>query len=282
MIKVNEQVITPRFFPDGTFNLTDLGKMFSDMEMGYRYTSANFFRVEWRWENPGEYMLLYFITNHLRERCGSCLMHLYVPYIPDARMDRVKHPYMELFTLKYFAKFLNDMHYDAVHVFDPHSNVSTALIDRIIVHEPSEMVEQIVKDNGIEILCFPDEGAMKRYDKINFRTPIYGEKKRDWTTGRIDGVIIHNPYNVSLEDKHILIVDDICSKGGTFYHAGKELEKFNPAQIDLFVSHCEQSIFDGQLLKPGSPVLNIYTTDSLKRKDSPRIHTMKVFNWEGK
>ena len=278
MIKVNEQVITPRFFPDGTFNLTDLGKMFSDMESGARWTSANFFRVEWRWENSGEYMLLYFITNHLRERCGSCLMHLYVPYIPDARMDRVKHPYVELFTLKYFAKFINDLRYDAVHVFDPHSNVSSALIDHIVIHQPTGFVRQVVNENDIDIICFPDEGAMKRYDNINFRTPIYGEKKRDWATGRINGVIIHNPYNISLEDRHVLIVDDICSKGGTFYYAGKALQELGPAQIDLFVSHCEQSIFDGNLLKSGSPILNIYTTDSLKREYSPRIHTMKVFD----
>lgn len=285
MIKVNNQVISPHFFPDGTFNLTDLGSMFSDMEDGKRYIRGNSFQVEWRWESPNEYMLLYFITNHLREKCGSCLMHLYMPYIPDARMDRVKHPYQELFTLKYFAKFINSLSYNKVHVLDPHSNVSAALIDNIVIHEPTEFVRQVVNEHNIDLLCFPDEGAMKRYsDNCNFRPFIYGEKKRDWKTGQIQGIMVHNPMNIEIEDMHILIVDDICSKGGTFYYMGKALREYNPGQVDLFVSHCENSIFDGKLLANASDsnINEIYTTDSLQRDISPRIHTMKVFNQEVK
>lgn len=274
MIRINRKVVTPRSFPDGTFNLTELPSF---------YGFQDYIIVDWQWEDPSEYMLLYFITSHLHEKYGDCFLSLNMPYIPDARMDRVKDPYKELFTLKYFAKFLNSLKYDEVHVLDPHSHVSAALIDHVVIHQPTEFVKKIVSENNIDVICFPDEGAMKRYgDDINFRTSIYGEKHRDWSTGRINGVIIHNPYDIDLEDKHILIVDDICSKGGTFYHAGKALREFNPSQIDLFVSHCEQSIFDGMLLKPGSdsPILNIYTTNSLKREDNPRIHATNIFEQE--
>ncbi len=52
-------------------------------------------------------------------------------------MDRVKNS-DEVFTLKYFAEFINDLKFDTVEVGDPHSNVSTMLIDNISIIEPTD------------------------------------------------------------------------------------------------------------------------------------------------
>lgn len=65
-----------------------------------------------------------------------------------------------------------------------------------------------------------------------------------------------------VKDKNILIVDDICSKGGTFYHSAQALKDAGAADIYLFITHCEDSIFKGSLLESGL-IKHIYTTDSL-------------------
>ena len=68
----------------------------------------------------------------------------------------------EVFTLKWFAKFLNSLQLDNVKVHDPHSNVSTALIDNIEIvpaHDCIEAVADILNNEmGLNVLyCYPDE-----------------------------------------------------------------------------------------------------------------------------
>ena len=62
--------------------------------------------------------------------------------------------------------------------------------------------------------------------------------------------------------KKILIVDDICSYGGTFLQAAKALKKKGVENIDLYVTHCERSVYKGEMLYSGL-IDNIYTTNSI-------------------
>lgn len=48
-------------------------------------------------------------------------------------MDRVKNK-DEVFTLKYFCEFINSLEFDEVTVVDPHSSVSRALLNNLIVY----------------------------------------------------------------------------------------------------------------------------------------------------
>lgn len=56
------------------------------------------------------------------------------------------------------------------------------------------------------------------------------------------------------------MIDDICSKGGTFYYGSKELNKYGCKDMYLYVSHCENTILDGELLKEDSLFKSIYNT----------------------
>jgi phosphoribosylpyrophosphate synthetase len=51
-----------------------------------------------------------------------------------------------------------------------------------------------------------------------------------------------------------LIVDDCCSRGGTFVHSSKLLKRSEPAKflpgakkVFLMVAYCENTIFEGEL-----------------------------------
>ena len=63
--------------------------------------------LEWLYEKDEEIILL-FIAGHLKAqpRTGSLTLHM--PYIPHARMDRVKNE-AEVFTLKHFCGFVNSL-----------------------------------------------------------------------------------------------------------------------------------------------------------------------------
>lgn len=97
----------------------------------------------------------------------------------------------------------------------------------------------------------------------------YGNKRRDWETGEILGLEIVNPEIV--KDKDVLIIDDICSKGGTFYHSAKALKEAGAKNIYLYVTHCENTIFEGELLKDNGLIEKIFTTDSILTKQHEKI-----------
>ena len=93
--------------------------------------------IEWHFENNEELVTLVFLTKHLRSYDNTRKINLSLPYIPNARQDRVKTS-EDVFTLKYFAGVINSLGFKTVTVLDPHSSVSEALIDNIIIEKPQK------------------------------------------------------------------------------------------------------------------------------------------------
>ena len=213
-------------------------------------------------------------------------IHLILPYLPNARQDRVKKP-EDVFTLKYFCETINSLNFDRVSVLDVHSNVSLALLNRVeqmdVMKHIDEAIQDIYSCNGGAnasplVTFFPDEGAMKRYaDTIGLRY-AFGIKRRNWETGKIEGLDIQNKEAVVGKD--VLIIDDICSYGGTFYHSAKALKEAGAANIYLYVSHLEESVFKGDLWKAINEeglISKIYTANPLfKYEDPVSIYIEKV------
>ena len=187
-------------------------------------------------------------------------MVLDMPYIPHARMDRVKAK-EDVFTLKYFAEIINSLNFKRVFVRDAHSNVSLALINNVYDWGVRGYIEMAVEKSGAEVLFFPDEGAMKRYSEQSPMPYAFGMKKRDWETGKILGLDIINAENIVGKD--VLIVDDICSRGGTFYHSAKALKAAGAKSVSLYVTHCEETITLGELAASDGLVDHVYTTESI-------------------
>jgi ribose-phosphate pyrophosphokinase len=102
---------------------------------------------------------------------------------------------------------------------------------------------------------------MKRYSG-DFQMPYaFGMKKRDWETGQILGLDLVNKE--AIIDKSVLIVDDICSRGGTFYHSAKALKAAGAKSVSLYVTHCEGTITTGDLAASDGLVDHVYTTKSI-------------------
>ena len=264
---------TSKRFPDGTSAIK------ADDEMIFvvnRNTQKAV--VRWNYESDDELIQLYYITQWLRA-FGRNVIDLEMPYVPNARMDRL-HSMHDIFTLKYFAKMINSMDFRHVYIFDVHSDVTPALINNV-VYSPAEVrtyvhraLENIASDNIV--LLYPDEGAAKRYGSVLMLPYVTGIKRRDWDTGRIESLDIATPDNDPnyLNGKDVLIVDDICSRGGTFMRASEAAMKAGASKVYIYCSHCEKTIFDGDLLK-NENVAKVYTTDSIFNGMHPKMFVMQ-------
>jgi ribose-phosphate pyrophosphokinase len=60
----------------------------------------------------------------------------------------------------------------------------------------------------------------------------------------------------------VLIVDDICSRGGTFVHTAKALKDAGAANVYLYITHCERTIFNGEIFSSGL-IEKVFTTNSI-------------------
>lgn len=150
------------------------------------------------------------------------------------------------------------------------------------VIEPSEPVKELVFDDSDLVLYFPDAGAAKRYaDMFSEYKYCYGEKIRDWDTGKILGLEIRS-NGIDLRDKIVLIIDDICSYGGSIYYSANEITSHNPKKIYAYVTHCENSVLDkekGTLIKDleNNTVERLFTTGSLFTGKHEKIKVMEVY-----
>lgn len=264
MIKLCGTEIKAGHFPDKT----------QCIRIPFELLEEEEYTIEWKYEGDEELATLLYITKHLGDAKKKTLI---LPYIPNARMDRVKNS-DEVFTLKYFCEFINSLKFVSVYVNDPHSDVSMALLDNVTSGiSTCEMVLTVldkIDKNGDMILYFPDNGAAKRYGNALKRPFCYGSKTRDWRTGEILGLdIITN--GIYIPGKDVLIIDDICSKGGTFYYSALKLKEYGANDIYLYVTHCENTIKDGELLKDNGLIKKIFTTDSIYSLDEEKVEVLK-------
>lgn len=225
------------------------------------------------YEDDSEFFDLLCIIDSIRRNRPDIEFVLNLPYIPYSRMDRVENK-SDSFSLKSFANFINDMiRPKRIKCLDAHSDVALALFDAPVTHSIPQI--QIVKESfkpTDALLVFPDATAVKRYKKL---FPEYQSvsvnKERDFQTGKIISSTLVKNSNISddflWKIKDVVIVDDICSKGGTFLSASQLIKEnigHEDYTINLVVAHCEATIFEGELLKNDGPFNGkVYCTNSM-------------------
>lgn len=269
MIKINSGKVDVTHFPDGT----------QCIKFPEHITFSEFNTISWFYDSEEELFTLLSAVDYVNRIIGDKdLLMLEIPYLPNARMDRIKNQ-NENFSLKVFTNIINSLKFDIVSVYNVHSNVSEALIDNISPQLPENDVKKSIELYKPDVIFFPDEGACKRYSDLESvkesGLPVaFGIKKRDWKTGKILGLDVVT--DTDLTDKKVLIVDDICSAGGTFKFSAMKLKELGAKDVSLYVSHCEDNIQNGDLLKTDL-ISKIYTTDSILHIKHDKIEIIKNF-----
>nr|WP_023842400.1 ribose-phosphate diphosphokinase [Burkholderia sp. M701]BAO18857.1 ribose-phosphate pyrophosphokinase [Burkholderia sp. M701] len=194
--------------------------------------------------NSEAVMTLLMATDALRRAYAGIPIDLHLPYVPYARQDRVANP-GESLSVKVFANLINAQNYRRVVIEDPHSDVTPALIDRVVIDDPLPALRRVVghvltKNAGLALVA-PDAGARKRVLKLASQLVlpvVFADKVRDTRTGKITGTEIQG----DLPDCALLVIDDICDGGRTFIelaHAihGKRDGRAAPIPLYLYVTH---------------------------------------------
>lgn len=264
----NKFVIGQNHFPDGTLRLS--------------VPNCYPMQISWYYDNDEELITLIYLVKHLRNSPvgNPSQIPLFMPYVPNARMDRTEVS-KNVFTLKCFSEIINALNFECVVIVDPHSTVSTALIDRVKVIDPKWFLDRVAGEIYEEhpeekiTIFYPDAGSVKRYSGAIKEPYVFGNKIRDWDTGKIKGLDVIGDME-RIKDRNILIVDDICSKGGTFYHSAKKLKELGAKDIYLYVTHCENTVLQGELIRSGL-VKRIFTTDSIYTAEHELIKVVRRF-----
>lgn len=189
-------------------------------------------------------MTLLMTTDALRRAYPGTPVALLLPYVPYARQDRVANP-GESLSAKVFCDLINAQQYTRVVIQDPHSDVTPALLERVVIDDPipalRRALDRIRRDSAQVALVAPDAGARKRVGKLAAQLDlpvVYADKIRDTRTGSITGTEIQG----ALPDCALLVVDDICDGGRTFTELAqaasrKQRESGIKQPLYLYVTH---------------------------------------------
>jgi len=182
---------------------------------------------------------------------------IFMPYLPYARQDRVCSP-GEANALKSFLSKFTVEELVAVDVHNPSAakQVLNIPFSKNLIWE--------LEQQHFDVLVAPDKGARGRCEviakELGISFVIMAEKVRNPDTGVIEKTVVSEEDLALLDEKRVLIYDDICDGGRTFIELAKVLKLGNPYAISLAVTH-------GIFSKGMEPIMEdidyVYTTDSI-------------------
>lgn len=218
---------------------------------------------------------------------GFRRIQLYIPYFLGARSDRA-FTYNGVHYLRdVICPIINNLNLECVTLLDPHSDVLPSLINRSVIIDNRDFINNVIKEIDHEgnkyniTVVAPDHGAEKKVYPLVKRFPIItsvvvGTKERNLQTGEITRYSLSGT-NEDYEDRHILVIDDICDGGATFLQIAEKIKSWfvKPRSLNLAVTHGIFSKGFDDLLKY---YYSIFTTDSYsEHKYNPTI-TNFVYN----
>lgn len=260
MIKINGQVFKSEEFHNGEVIFERVGIIKEDLNV-----------IEMNFKDNKDITALLFARQWLQDKCPNASCELIMKYCPYERMDREIN--IQLFSMKYFAEILSKFNFSKVYILDPHSDVCVDLLKNqnieVEIINLENYVNKVIDAFKPDYIFYPDKGAAKKYPDVlkNIKIPyFFGAKTRDLENkGRIKDYGLVNAPN--LQNKKVLIIDDICCLGGTAYNASVLMKEQGASEVAFYISHCENGVFVGNLLKTdevGNYVVDkIYTADTM-------------------
>jgi len=160
----------------------------------------------------------------------------FIPYMPYARQDRVCNP-GEPLSIAVVARMVNACNFASVKILDPHSEVTSALFNRLEVVNQYDVFKDIYSSWREVYIAAPDGGAAKKAEmfakRVGAAGVIHCTKVRDLATGSISGTRV----NDTVEGRNLLVLDDIGDGCGTFVPLFHSLKAQGAAGVSLAVTH---------------------------------------------
>lgn len=249
--------------------------------------------VYWKYEDDASIFELLLLDNAIKSYNEQ--YNLYIGYMPYSRMDRVEKQ-GTAFALDVITDILTKNLSSLIELFilDPHSivtlkqlNKKAERIDDIpllfgcdfadfayeftdrTTGKKYDFAKDVIDYTKVNLenswFVFPDKGAAKRYNADDYPNVIICEKVRDFATGKIKEIKAHIKKQTTIPEKDapIVIVDDLCSYGGTFVGAIEAIENDLNIKSEnnwLIVTHAEEAM----MLADIPTIFNkVFSTDSI-------------------
>lgn len=255
--------------------------------------------VYWKYEDDKSIFELLLLDSAFKSY--SQRYNLYIGYMPYSRMDRTENE-GTAFSLDVITTILtqNLLAVNYMFILDPHSEVTLTQLNKKAKYrydqykykyEFASEFEYLEDENDnnnnnkeVQIyslaknvfdytnmdlnsawIIFPDKGAAKRYNTTDYPNVIICDKIRDFATGKVQTITAHIEKETFKPGKNapIIIIDDLCSYGGTFVEVIKAIEKDLNIKSDsnwLIVSHAEEVMMIADIPKTFQKV---FSTDSI-------------------
>lgn len=199
---------------------------------------------------------------------------LVIGYMPYSRMDRTDER-NTAFSLKVLIQLLSEQTsaLKEVFVLDPHSPETLSKFKEYGMKAQEidySLADEVMKFANVNLdetwIVFPDSGAANRYDYYKYPNVIICEKTRNFATGAIESVKVDTSSNTFITKEmkpNLIVIDDLCSYGGTFVKALEAIEKHPDINFDeawLVVTHAEKALEEGKVLEKYDKV---FCTDSI-------------------
>lgn len=240
--------------------------------------------VYWKYENDASIFELLLLDSAI-ETYGE-KYNLYIGYMPYSRMDRIENE-GTAFALDIIADILtkNLLCVNLIFILDPHSYVTLKQLnqksipksERKIAYEFEYKYDDKIYSFAKDVInytklntndawfVFPDKGAATRYNADDYPNVIICEKVRDFATGKIQQIKAHIEKQTTTPEKDapIIIIDDLCSYGGTFVGAIKAIKSDLNIKSEnnwLIVTHAEEAMIQADIPNTFNKV---FSTDSI-------------------
>ena len=203
------------------------------------------------------------------KRMGAAKIIVVTPYLAYARQDKIFRPGESQFG-NVIIRLLNALSIDELYVIDIHAPLILEECScKAINIDSMKILADYIKLKGVEniVVVSPDKGAIERANTfakyIGENVPVEViEKERDVITGdiKIEG-------SLNLQDKEVVISDDIISTGSTMASVIKLVKDSGAKSVLVVASHAlllQQAKY--RIIKAGAD--EIVGTDSIDNEVS--------------
>ena len=224
------------------------GSSYVEFEQPYTYKSNSFKSVDrlYRIESYNDLWILSQINDVLKFKSPkdeSVKMRLWVPNLLDAQADR-RFSENQSWGLPLICDFLSNLESFHYMIFHPHNPdvVKSLMRDKVDIIDNNIFIKQVIKelDKSNLALMSPDAGAykplMKLADILGWVGDVYSASKfRTYVDG--ESKVLQHISETDFGCKDILLIDDLCMRGGTLIGLAKMLRERNVGKLYCAFSH---------------------------------------------
>lgn len=207
-----------------------------------------------------DFMELILLEDAIRE-AGARRTFVVVPYFGYARQDRRFFP-GEPVSARALCHHV-ELDADAVVTVDLHSSQTLTHFSKPAFEASGiPAIARLLRERPLDLLVSPDKGGVDRVRRMAqlLDKPWFALEKRRLDSEHVE-LSLPSTLPMPVEGKHVVLIDDVISTGGTIVEAAKLLRKNGASEISAACTH-------GLFLKDAferikAVVGDVYSTDTL-------------------